>query len=179
MLGRFILFFLGIGALIASRPSYHFIKREYNEHQAAQRWNQWRKAQQPSQPGDPVAWLKAEGSDLNTLVLLGANAGNLSLFPSLLEGKAPQEGGLKVILGHRDHHFRRLQELRVGNILQLQAVFSSKRYKVNDIEILTPEKTEARLEEEKKENRLALVTCYPFQYTGSAPLRYVVWAAPL
>lgn len=176
---KLIVFSLMLGLFTIAKPSYHLLKRGYFQFKAEKEWASWKNKAQASHRGDPVAWLKWEQGPLNSMVLWGANASNLALFPSMLEDKQPEEEGLKVVLGHRDQEFKKLEKIKIGNTLELQAVFKSKRYRVDDIDILSPDQTEARLEEQKKENRLALVTCYPFQYTGPAPLRYVVWASPI
>ena len=172
--------FIIASLLILAKPSYHFLKRAYLHHYAQQQWQAWKAVKRPSQTGEPIAWLKSDEVALNELVLRGTDPKILLQTPGLSETwSLPDNPGLKVILGHRDLHFKNLNALKIGSRLELESVNQSQTYQVVDIEILTPEKTEQKLKEYQKESRLALVTCYPFQYIGAAPQRYLIWAAPL
>lgn len=172
-------FFLLLGFLALAKPSYHYLKRNYLYLQSRGEWQGWKSELRESKAGDPVAWLKAGTGDLNYLVRRGTDPKTLLESPGLSEaGGLPEEPGLKVILAHRDIHFKNLWALKVGSRLQLESTKATNTYKVVDTEILSPEKTELKLQEARQENRLALVTCYPFQYIGAAPQRYIVWAAP-
>ena len=128
--------------------------------------------------GSPAAWLRAPGTGLSTLVIHGASENNLTAYPCL-ESSCPalNEPGIKLILGHRDMHFRKLKNIRVGNSIELELPDKKiQKYQVMEIEILTPEQVVERVNEKKQEDWLVLVTCYPFKYVGPAPKRFVVWA---
>jgi len=167
------------GMLGLARPSYHFLRRNFRYLRAAHEWTDWKAAHRTSQPGDPIAWLKSDAGGLNYLVHRGTSLQTLLESPGLSEaGGLPQDPGLKVILAHRDIHFRDLKSVKVGTRIELETVDATREYLVRDVEILSPEKMEEKIKETRRENRLVLVTCYPFQYIGPAPQRYVVWAAP-
>jgi sortase A len=85
-----------------------------------------------------------------------------------------------VILGHRDTHFRTLQALKPSDLLELEDRNGQRRqYRVSEIEILQEEKVPERIQEHREKSSMLLMTCYPFQYIGPAPRRYLVWTNPV
>lgn len=165
------------GLALIAKPSYHHFKRQYAYFTSIQDWSSWKEKKQTSQEGDPIAWLTAPTAQLSTLVLLGATETNLHLWPSLSRiGFLPEEAGLKVIQAHRDLHFGNLAKLQVGSAIELETIAGKKHYIVSEVEILDPDTVVRRLMESRHENRLVLLTCYPFRYIGPAPQRYLVWA---
>ena len=48
------------------------------------------------------------------------------------------------------------------------------RYKINSMVITSPE--DIKWLNEKENEMITLITCYPFNYMGDAPLRYIVTA---
>ncbi|MEJ2405334.1 MAG: sortase [Candidatus Thiodiazotropha sp.] len=58
---------------------------------------------------------------LSLLVLSGDQEARLAFGPGWAErSAAPGEGGLSVISGHRDTHFRSLRDLQPGEIVTIQ-----------------------------------------------------------
>jgi sortase A len=87
----------------------------------------------------------------------------------------PGETGNIGIAGHRDGFFRRLKDIQVGDLIDLETISRRDSYQVerilivdpNDVSVLQPGQTRG----------LTLVTCYPFYFVGSAPQRYIVQAS--
>lgn len=77
------------------------------------------------------------------------------------------------IAGHRDTSFRSLRDIRVGDLIQTHTG-QDVTYRVQSIQIVDPADTS--LLRESSSPLLTLVTCYPFDYVGSAPLRFVIQA---
>jgi sortase A len=127
----------------------------------------------------PVARLRAPALGLERLVLAGDSGNALAFGPGHANASAQLgTGGLAVIGGHRDTHFTFLQHLSLGATLQLQLPDGSWR----DYHVETREVVDASahaLSPQAGEERLLLVTCYPFDaLRANGPLRYVVGARP-
>jgi sortase A len=82
-----------------------------------------------------------------------------------------------VITAHRDSHFRRLGWLRKGHVVELETAAGTMKYRVVSREIVTPQTV--RVLNATKKPRLTLITCYPFDFIGSAPKRLIVVAEPM
>jgi len=77
------------------------------------------------------------------------------------------------IAGHRDTAFRPLRRVRVGDRIETHTGQNAV-YVVKRIRIVDPADTS--LLHESTSPLLTLVTCYPFDYVGSAPYRFVIQA---
>ena len=117
--------------------------------------------------------------NLSYVVLAGTDNRTLDKSIGLVEGTADiGESGNIGIAGHRNTHFRKLEWIRRDDEIKLTSPSPNAefRYRVewvrlfkpNDLEVLDPSHGPA----------LTLVTCFPFEYVGSAPLRFVVRALP-
>ncbi|MDQ6663582.1 MAG: class D sortase [Acidobacteriota bacterium] len=125
--------------------------------------------------GKPVARLMIPRLETNLFVLEGTDQRTLRLAPGHMEGTAmPGADGNCVIAGHRDTHFRVLQNIRKGDEIVLESDGSPHRYRVSGLSVISPNNTKCL--DNTKEAVLNLITCYPFHYVGSAPKRFVVHA---
>lgn len=89
----------------------------------------------------------------------------------------PGEGGQIVLSGHRDTVFRRLGELKAGDVLNIRMPKKDTKYEITGTKIVDAEdRTIITLQNEREE--LILTTCYPFSYIGNAPERYIIYAKP-
>nr|WP_245799110.1 class D sortase [Virgibacillus siamensis] len=82
------------------------------------------------------------------------------------------EGGHTVLSGHRDTVFTELGELEVGDQLSLEYKGKTYSYQITKIWITEPD--DRTVITKKKKPTLTLTTCYPFDYVGSAPERYII-----
>ncbi|CAM2008539.1 class D sortase [Acanthopleuribacter pedis] len=165
--------------LIAVRPVYHLTLRVVSQWQAERLWRDRPQNSQLVFSGDPIAWLSHRESGLDTLVLLDGNQENLNRFPCWsMAGSMPDRRGLKIILGHRDAHFRELGLMSQGETVQLKTQQGGQTFVVDQIEIVEKEQLGDHLIMSQDRDAVVLVTCYPFTYTGSAPHRYLVWLRP-
>ena len=87
-----------------------------------------------------------------------------------------QPGGLgnMALAGHRDTFFRPLRNIRRGMKMAVYAKEGRYEYQVDSTTIVKPEDVRVLAIHEKPE--LTLITCYPFEYVGSAPKRFIVRA---
>jgi sortase A len=117
-------------------------------------------------PTGAVSAVIAEGTDAGTL---GRAVGHL---PS---SALPGEPGRVVLAGHRDTFFRGLERLRPGDTVRLLTPDGNFRYTVDTIQIVSSRGADRMLDEGG--TGLTLVTCYPFEFIGAAPMRFVVRAS--
>ena len=78
------------------------------------------------------------------------------------------------IAGHRDTFFRKLEHVRPNDTVTLTTVYGTYRYVVQSLEVVGPDDTEVL--RNSAQPTLTLVTCYPFDFVGPAPRRFVVIA---
>jgi sortase A len=78
------------------------------------------------------------------------------------------------VAAHRDTFFRGLRNVREGDTIRLVTVDGVYVYKVADLKIVWPKNVEVL--DPTPDERMTLVTCYPFNYVGSAPKRFIVQA---
>ncbi len=85
-------------------------------------------------------------------------------------------GGLgnMVLAGHRDTYFRPLREARAGMEIEVVTQGGRYRYSIDSMEVVTPEQVEVLDIGSRPE--MTLITCYPFDYVGAAPKRFIVHA---
>ena len=69
--------------------------------------------------------------------------------------------------------FRPLRDIHLGDEVRVDSG-KTYRYIVSETRIVSPEDVSVLQSEDKAE--LTLITCYPFNYLGSAPKRFVVQA---
>ena len=86
----------------------------------------------------------------------------------------PGEPGNIGIAGHRDTIFRPLRRLRIGDVLNLATSDHVYRYRVAKTMIVGP--GDVYVLDPTTDPTLTLVTCYPFDFIGHAPKRYIVRA---
>ena len=120
--------------------------------------------------------LKIPSIELEVPLLEGSDDLTLNRGVGHIEGTtAPDEIGNVGIAGHRDGFFRGLKDIRLGDTMDLFTERGNSRYVVDEILIVPPENVSVLAPRSKP--ALTLVTCYPFYFIGSAPLRYVVHAS--
>lgn len=125
----------------------------------------------------PVAQLEAPRQRAQVMVLAGASGRTLAFGPGHVEGTPlPGEAGNAVISGHRDTHFAFLRDLRSGDLLLVRSASRCvERYVVSGIEVVRNKDVRVLLD--AGDDRLTLMTCYPFDSpVPGGPLRYVVVA---
>jgi len=86
----------------------------------------------------------------------------------------PGEKDNSVLSGHRDTVFRKLGEVGVGDLLIVRTSAGEFEYKVSKVRIVN--KNDRTVIVPKPRATLTVSTCYPFEYIGSAPERYILVA---
>ena len=122
-----------------------------------------------------IGMLEIPRLKMTTAVMSGDDDKTLKVSAGHLpDTPRPWERGNSAIAAHRDSHFRPLKNIRVGDEIRVRTTRGDLEYRVRDIKIVTPD--DLSVLKPTKEDSLTLITCYPFNYIGSAPKRYIVRA---
>jgi sortase A len=112
---------------------------------------------------------------LSAIVLEGSGNSELMRGPGHITGTSlPGDGGNVGLAGHRDTFFRPLRFIRSGDEINLTSKDEEYRYQVVSTEIVNP--GDVRVLYPTGQETLTLVTCYPFDFVGAAPQRFIVRA---
>lgn len=84
----------------------------------------------------------------------------------------PGQNNNPVLAGHRDTVFTKLGDVKIGDTVTLKLYYGTFNYKVSKIRIVNADDTTVIVSSDKE--MLTIYTCYPFNYIGHAPQRYVV-----
>ena len=125
----------------------------------------------------PVARLQVPALGVDQIVLAGASGRTLAFGPGHLDGTAaPGAPGHSILSGHRDTHFRFMQDLTPGMEIRVQNTDGRWRsYRAGEGRVI--DARDARFEVAGDRPVLTLVTCWPFDaIEAGGPLRYLVFA---
>ena len=87
---------------------------------------------------------------------------------------APGQAGNVGLAAHRDTFFRPLRNIRKGDEIILTTLDRVSRYRVDLLSVVEPENVDVL--KDTPDAILTLVTCYPFNFIGPAPRRFIVRA---
>ncbi len=90
------------------------------------------------------------------------------------ETPLPGDDGNVALAAHRTTDFYGLRHVRLGDEVTLTSARGTFRYRVERMWVVTPE--DVSVLDPAPGKVLTLVTCYPFDYHGSAPDRFIVRA---
>jgi sortase A len=125
-------------------------------------------------PGEKLGELKFSSLDLKVPVVQGTQDEELKLGAGHFAGSAlPGQGGHVLLSGHRDTVFTDLQYLKKGEQLTFTTPYGDFVYETTDFKIVPADDETVNVA--KDHETLTLSTCYPFDYIGDAPDRYVVY----
>jgi LPXTG-site transpeptidase (sortase) family protein len=126
----------------------------------------------PLQPGDPFGRISIPRIGLSAMVAEGDDEDTLRHAVGHIPGTAaPWGAGNVALAGHRDTFFRGLSRVRLDDVIQLETLRGTFKYRVERITVVGPQDVEVL---QSPEWDLTLVTCFPFHYVGPAPQRYIV-----
>ena len=127
----------------------------------------------------PVARLRVPAHGVDLIVLDGVSGRTLAWAPGRAgAGVLPGAPGTAIITGHRDTHFRFLQDVWPGEEVTLEAPGQPPvHYRVRETTIVDARTAVIRRAGDDGVAALVLLTCYPFDaIRPGGPLRYVVSA---
>jgi sortase A len=176
--GALALLFVG-GRYAVGAESAERAREEWNEASARAAIEKMRasvdgRAFGPVAEGQPIARLVIPRIDLDEIVLEGVREKDLNGGPGHVPGSAlPGERGNAIVSAHRDRHFRRFDELAVGDTIRTETrrradvwVISSRRVIDKNAPALF----------HTNDATLTLTTCWPIRYLGTAPERLIITA---
>ncbi len=106
-----------------------------------------------------------EGVDVRTL------RGSVGHVPGTA---LPGDVGNSAFAAHRDTFFGPLKFIRAGDQIVITTPDGVHRYAVTGTRVVDP--SDVSVLQPLPGRRLTLITCYPFDYVGSAPKRFIVQA---
>jgi sortase A len=125
--------------------------------------------------GSVMGRLEIASLGLNVPIVEGYDPSSLRAGVGHIAGTALPGGlGNMALAGHRDTYFRPLRNIRRGMILAVFAADGRYDYTVDSTSIVKPEDVSVLAIHDTPE--MTLITCYPFEYIGSAPNRFIVRA---
>lgn len=128
-------------------------------------------------PGGPrlLGRISVPRLKLSAMVNEGVDDQTLSLAIGHVPGTAlPGSQGNVAVAAHRDTFFRPLKGIRVHDEIDFTTGHGEFRYRVESLRIVNPEDVEVL--QPSAEPELTMITCYPFDFFGHAPKRFVVQA---
>jgi sortase A len=131
----------------------------------------------PASPASPavVGLLDIPRLNISSPVLSGDGAEMLDVAVGHLpDTPKPWESGNSAVAAHRDGLFRPLRNIRPGDDIRIRTVYGDLHYKVRDTKIVAPD--DLSVLRSTDEQTLTLITCYPFNFIGHAPKRFIVHA---
>lgn len=124
---------------------------------------------------DPIGQLSIPRLGLSAVVAEGDDDRTLRVAVGHLpDTPFPWENGNTALAGHRDTFFRALRRIRLGDEIELATPHGTFRYQVTRQSVVDP--TDLSVLEPSPMPVLTLITCYPFNFIGAAPQRFVVRA---
>ena len=112
---------------------------------------------------------------LSVIVIEGVEARDLKRAAGHIPNTAlPGEPGNVGIAAHRDTFFRPLRGIKPNDAITLDTPGGSYRYRVVSTTVVPP--SDIHVLDPIGRDALTLVTCFPFNYIGSAPKRFIVLA---
>ena len=112
---------------------------------------------------------------VSVMIVEGVDDSDLKRAVGHVPGTAlPGELGNVGIAGHRDTFFRPLRSILRDDTITVSTLQGAYRYRVVSTNVVRPEDIQVLYPTGR--DSLTLVTCFPFEYVGSAPRRFIVRA---
>jgi len=126
--------------------------------------------------GTAVGLLQIPRIGVSAVIAEGDGEATLRRAVGHIPGTAlPGRNGNVGLAGHRDGFFRPLAGIRLHDEIRLTIEGGRiSQYRVESTAVVEP--TDVRVLDPGPRSSLTLITCYPFQFLGSAPKRFVVTA---
>lgn len=176
--------FLIIGALVLSYAGYALLSARLYQADQARQFEQALKdtnllrVENPAlavREGSRLGRIEISQIGLTAIILEGTDERTLQRAVGHIRGTPqPGQNGNVALAGHRDTFFRGLRNIRQDHEITLTTLSGSYRYRVEFTEVVEPKQIEVL--DNAGDDTLTLVTCYPFNFIGSAPKRFIVRA---
>lgn len=125
--------------------------------------------------GEPIGTLEITRVGLSGVVVEGDSDAVLDrAIGHLPDTPLPWKDGNSALAAHRDTIFRPLKGVRLGDVLRLKTPHGDYDYRVTETLIVKP--TDVWVLDPTPVATLTLISCWPFEYIGHAPERFIVRA---
>jgi len=169
-----ITFILGITLLI--KPVYFYSKGILIQFLLMDSWNDYKNKGMKKKWFNisPIGKLAIQNISLEHIVLDGAGDYELSYGLGKVDNSAllHEKNQNIIIAGHRDSFFKKLKYISKNDQIILEHIEGESVYTVDNINIVSP--FESKYITSNKRNSLILITCFPFNFIGDAPKRFIV-----
>ena len=123
----------------------------------------------------PLGQIELSTIGLSAMILEGTDYWTLQRSVGHIpETALPGEAGNVVLAGHRDTFFRSLRKIQVGDLIRIKTPDGDFQYRVESTAVVPP--SDIHVLDASGGHSLTLITCFPFNFVGSAPNRFVVRA---
>jgi sortase A len=128
-----------------------------------------------NRPGEPLGRIEISRIGLAAMIMEGIDETTLRRAVGHIPDTAlPGQIGNIALAGHRDTLFRALRNIRADDEIMLTTLEAPYRYTVDSTSVVDPDDTAVL--DDGDDEILTLVTCYPFEFVGHAPKRFIVRA---
>ena len=125
--------------------------------------------------GEPIGTLEIARIGLSGVVVEGDDDSVLDrAIGHLPDTPLPWHTGNSALAAHRDALFRPLRGVRPGDVLRLKTPHGDFDYVVRETVIVKPD--DLWVLDPTPVSMLTLISCYPFNFIGNAPKRFIVRA---
>ncbi|WP_047984491.1 class D sortase [Ornithinibacillus californiensis] len=129
--------------------------------------------------GETVGILHIPKLEADLPIVEGTDPDELAKGVGHYKGTAyPLQKDQIVLSGHRETVFRRMGELELGDILTVRLSYGEFTYEIIDTYIVSADDRTV-IKTTSPNEVLTLTTCYPFNFIGDAPDRYIITATPV
>ena len=174
-----------VGALALAWAGYRIVSArraqfEYRDALEAKRAAPSPEPPKPALPltmplGEPIGTISVPRLGLSAVVAEGDDKPVLDNAAGHLPDTAlPWNDGNTAVAAHRDGLFRPLKGIKVGDIVRFETVHGDFEYRVKESYIVEPD--DIWVLNPTLEPTLTLISCYPFNFIGNAPKRFIVKA---
>ena len=129
----------------------------------------------PTGSGSVIGRLEIPALGLTVPVMSDYDPASLKRGVGHIQGTAMPGGlGTLGLAGHRDTFFRPLQHIAHSMDIRVTDASGTYHYLVDSTEVVTPDQVQVL--DILNQPKLTLITCYPFDFIGQAPKRFIVHA---
>jgi sortase A len=127
------------------------------------------------EPGAPIALIEVPRVGVRAMVVEGVDHKALKTAVGHIPRTAlPGMIGNVVVAAHRDTLFAGLRDVELGDVVTVKTEDRSYTYRVSSIDVVDPYTVEVM--DPTTDAVLTMITCFPFDFVGPAPMRYIVRA---
>ena len=125
--------------------------------------------------GQAIGWLEIPRIGVSAAVVHGDSDALLkTAIGHLPDTPLPWREGNSALAAHRDTFFRPLRDVRPGDLVRFETPSGELNYRVTETFVVDPE--DVWVLDSTGTAMLTLITCYPFNFVGEAPQRFIVRA---